>query len=139
MSEEELRYVVRYHEHAHAALHLGVDEKERIKGIRSGRFAASRLRGLTKVYTNIEPFLHEQLAQLVTYHVLKNLSQPEENEIVFRAAGRMLDIFNKLMQRQPSEYRVERYLNAPLERLNTTIRLIKNNLLWDNSNLGMRL
>ncbi|HNK15496.1 MAG TPA: hypothetical protein PKH05_16550 [Nitrospira sp.] len=41
----------------------------------------------------------------------------------------MLDIFNKLMQRQPSEYRVERYLNAPLERLNTTIRLIKNKSL----------
>lgn len=123
--EDDLQYIVRYHEHAHAALHLGVDEKERIKGIQGGRFTASRLRQLTKVYTNIEPFLHEHLAQLITYQVLKNLSQSGEDELVCRAASRMLDVFNKLMQRQPSAYRVERYLNVPLERLNVTIRLIK--------------
>lgn len=123
--EEDLRYVVRYHEHAHAAMHLAVNEKEELKGIQSGRFAASRLRQLTKVHTNIEPCLHDHLVQLVTYHALKNLSQSGEDEIVCKVAGRMLDVFTKLMQRQPSKYRVGHYLNVPLERLNVTIRLIK--------------
>ncbi len=123
--EEDLRYVVRYHEHAHAAIHLGVTETEWQKCLKNGRFSASQLRKHTKVYTNIEPFLHEHLAQLVTYHVLKNLSQSGAEEMVCKTAGRMLNVYSKLMQRQPFSYRVHQYLNVPLERLNTTIRLIK--------------
>ncbi len=69
--------------------------------------------------------MHEHLAQLVTYHVLKRVSESFAPEIVVNAAHRMLDVFNKLMRRQPASYRVDRYLGTPLTRLNGTIRLIK--------------
>ena len=56
---------------------------------------------------------------------LKKLSEDSEDRIVCKAAGRMLNIFNNLMRRQPREYRVEPYLEVPLERLRGTIQLIK--------------
>ena len=123
--EEDLEYVVRFHEHAHALIHLGVTEADRWEGLKNGRIAASRLKRLTTIYNQIDPFLHEHLAQLVTYQVLKKLSEDSEDHIVYKAAGRMLDIFNNLMRRQPRAYRVEPYLEVPLERLRGTIRLIK--------------
>ncbi len=126
---DDLRDVVSFHEYAHAAIHLGVTEKERIQGLTNGRFRASRLRQLTTLFRAMEPFLHEQLAQLVTYHVLMNLCQAAEDDMVRRTAHRLLDVFARLMQRQPSAYRVERYLSVPLERLRTTIHLIKEGAL----------
>lgn len=126
---DDLRDVVRFHEYAHAAIHLGVTKKERIQSLTNGRFRASRLRQLTTLFRAMEPFLHEQLAQLVTYHVLMNLCQAAEDDMVRRTAHRLLDVFAKLMQRQPSAYRVERYLSVPLEQLRTTIHLIKEGAL----------
>lgn len=121
----DLTYVIRYHEYAHAALHLGVIDEECLKAIQNKRFAKSLLQALTRTYVNIDPCLHEHIAQLVTYHVLRRLSQSPEHNIVVNAAHRMLVVFNKLMQRQPAHYRVARYLSTPLERLNLTIRLLK--------------
>lgn len=127
---DDLRDVVSFHEYAHAAIHLGVTEKERIQSLTNGRFRASRLRQLTTLFRAMEPFLHEQLAQLVTYHVLMNLCQGTEGDMVRRTAHRLLDVFAKLMQRQPSAYRVERYLSVPPERLRTTIRDQRRSPRW---------
>ncbi len=87
--EEDLEYVVRFHEHAHALIHLGVTEADRWEGLRNGRFAALRLKRLTTIYNQIDSSLHEHLAQLVTYQVLKKLSEDSEDHIVCKAAGRM--------------------------------------------------
>lgn len=121
----DLHYVIRFHEYAHAALHLGVSDAEQLKAIQDKRFTKARLQALTRIYMNIDPCLHEHVAQLVTYHALKRLSDSFEHEIVVNAAHRMLVSFNKLMHRQPAQYRVDRYLSTPLERLTLTIRLLK--------------
>ena len=123
--EWDLTYVTRYHEYAHAAIHLAVTAEDHLKAIHDKRSAKSRLRALTRSYSNISPCVHEHLTRLVTYHVLKRVSESFAPEIVVNAAHRMLDVFNKLMRRQPASYRVDCYLGTPHTRLNGTIRLIK--------------
>lgn len=127
--EDDLRDVVRFHEHAHAAIHLGVTEEEKTQSLLNGRYRASRLRQLTAVFTKIDPFLHEHLAQLVTYHALKTLSNNTGDNQVCRDADRMLDVFHRLMRRQPPAYQVDLYLEVPSERLKGTIRMIKEGAL----------
>lgn len=123
--EEDLAYIVRFHEHAHAAIHLGVTGGERTQGILNAKHARSQFQSLTKVFVGIEAFLQEQLAQLVTYHVLRMLCDTSQEEAVCEAAHRMLDVFSSLMRRQPSAYRVEPHLEVSLERLRGSIHLIR--------------
>lgn len=127
--EEDLTYIVRFHEHAHAAIHLGVTDGERAQGILNAKLARSQFQSLTKVFARIEPFLQEHLAQLVTYHVLRTLCDTSQEDVVCEAAHRMLDVFSKLMRRQPPAYRVEPYLEASLERLRGSIHLIRKGYL----------
>lgn len=127
--EDDLTHIVQFHEHAHAAIHLGVNDEERTKGILNAKFRRSRLQSLNKAFARIEPFLQEHLAQLVTYHVLRTLSDASQEEIVYKRAHRMLDVFSRLMRRQPPAYRIDPYLEVPLERLQGTIQLMRKEYL----------
>jgi hypothetical protein len=96
VSVEALRRVVEFHESAHAVVHLGRDAEGR--NFNTGAFKM--------VDGGVDPSpLHETLAQLLTYHCIKDI--PE-----------LLKCFEKLNQHQPSAYRKwENFTHVPLERI----------------------
>jgi hypothetical protein len=96
VSVNALRRVVEFHESAHAVVHLGRDADG--KNFNTGAFKM--------VDGGVDPSpLHETLAQLLTYHCIKDI--PE-----------LLKCFEKLNQHQPSAYRKwENFTHVPLERI----------------------
>jgi hypothetical protein len=93
---EALRRVVEFHESAHAVVHLGRDAEG--KNFNTGAFKM--------VDGGVDPSpLHETLAQLLTYHCIKDIPK-------------LLKCFEKLNQHQPSAYRKwENFIHVPLERI----------------------
>jgi hypothetical protein len=91
---EALRRVVEFHESAHAIVHLGRDADG--KNFNTGAFKM--------VDGGIDPSpLHETLAQLLTYHCIKDI--PE-----------LIKCFKKLNKFQPSAYRNwKNFTQVPLE------------------------
>jgi len=96
VSVNALRRVVEFHESAHAVVHLGRDAEGR--NFNTGAFK--------RVDGGVDPSpLHETLAQLLTYHCIKDF--PE-----------LLECFEELNQHQPSAYRKwENFTHVPLERI----------------------
>jgi len=96
VSIEALRRVVEFHESAHAVVHLGRDAEG--KNFNTGAFKM--------VDGGVYPSpLHETLAQLFTYHCIKDI--PE-----------LIKCFEKLNKFQPSAYRKwENFTHIPLERI----------------------
>jgi hypothetical protein len=96
VSVEALRRVVEFHESAHAVVHLGRDAEG--KNFNTGAFKM--------VDGGVDPSpLHETLAQLLTYHCIKDI--PE-----------LIDCFEKLDQHQPNAYRKwKNFTHIPLERI----------------------
>lgn len=125
-SESDLEWVVRYHEEAHAVVHLGVPWSQRLRALKEEDYRAARLDELTASWNAIEPDLNEQLAQLLAYHCLKDLAATKD---VADKADRMLDVFKKLMLRQPPCYNIRPYLEVSVDRLRVGLQLIKEGLL----------
>jgi hypothetical protein len=96
VSVEALRRVVEFHESAHAVVHLGRDAEG--KNFNTGAFKM--------VDGGVDPSpLHETLAQLLTYHCIKDI--PE-----------LIDCFEKLDQHQPNAYQKwKNFTNVPLEQI----------------------
>jgi hypothetical protein len=96
VSVEALRRVVEFHESAHAVVHLGRDAEG--KNFNTGAFKM--------VDGGVDPSpLHETLAQLLTYHCIKDI--PE-----------LIDCFEKLDQHQPNAYQKwKNFTHIPLERI----------------------
>ena len=96
VSVEVLRRVVEFHESAHAIIHLGRDAEG--KNFNTGAFKM--------VDGGIDPSpLHETLAQLLTYHCIKDI--PE-----------LIECFEKLNKFQPNAYRNwKNFTHIPLERI----------------------
>jgi len=96
VSVETLRRIVEFHESAHAIIHLGRDAEG--KNFNTGAFKM--------VDGGIDPSpLHETLAQLLTYHCIKDI--PE-----------LIECFEKLNKFQPSAYRNwKNFTHVPLERI----------------------
>ena len=96
VSVEALSRVVEFHESAHAIIHLGRDAEG--KNFNTGAFKM--------VDGGVDPSpLHETLAQLLTYHCIKDI--PE-----------LIDCFEKLDQHQPNAYQKwKNFTNVPLEQI----------------------
>ena len=96
VSVEALSRVVEFHESAHAIIHLGRDSEGR-------NFNTTAFK---MVDGGVDPSpLHETLAQLLTYHCIKDI--PE-----------LIECFEKLTKFQPSAYRKwENFTHIPLERI----------------------
>jgi len=100
VSAEALRRVVEFHESGHAVVHLGRDADG--KNFNTGAFEM--------VDGSDDPSpLHETLAQLLTYHCVKDV--PE-----------LFECFEKLDQRQPSAYKKwKNFTDVPLERIRNVL------------------
>jgi tetratricopeptide (TPR) repeat protein len=96
VSIEALRRVVEFHESAHAIVHLGRDAEG--KNFNTGAFKM--------VDSGADPSpLHETLAQLLTYHCVKDHLE-------------LLECFERLDKHQPNAYQNWRnFTDVPLERI----------------------
>ena len=126
---EVLQYVVRYHEQAHAIIHLGVNQQDRTRALADQDFRRQRLGELTSRFVKIDEDLGEHLAQLLTYHALLEVGNKLHELSLKSRFDSLLDVFEQLMNYQPAHYRVRPYLEVPRQRIVNTISLIKKGYL----------
>ena len=127
VSPDTIRYLVRVHEHAHAVFHLGVDQAK------SAELAASFLKDdktleretvaeLSAVFSAVDSYVHEQIAQLITWLVLVSLHEKAGSEPTKEACKRLQETFKKLMQRQPPQYRLDGLQHLDEKQLRSRLR-----------------
>lgn len=120
-----LRYVVHYHEQAHALVHLGTYRKQKDKALTNGDFLREQLRDVTARFHRIEEGLQECLAQLLAYHAVQRVGEKLRRIGEHDLAADFLTVFATLMKIQPPRYRVEQYLEVPAERIIGSIELLR--------------
>lgn len=125
----DLTRIVEYHEYAHAIIHLASSEDERIKALEDKAYIVEGLSHLTQGIQAISESVHEKLAQLITYHAILRLSRDTQNEITKKFAGNLMDSFEKLEKRQSERYQITHLKSVPLERIQLSIKLMKDGAL----------
>jgi hypothetical protein len=136
VSPDDLTQIVRLHEWAHALLHLGLEKADHISLLRDESQWAERLARLNTWFNALDANLHESLAQLLTLEGLRWLKDdatiPDAQVMIDRFAV----VFKRLMRRAPSAYQIDKYNNAPKNRIIGSVRLLKSGGLvgadaWD--------
>lgn len=136
VQEMRLRYVVRVHEWSHAAFHLAVApvtciDLERAKGQNESQAIDTYLETQSQAYTLVEEYVHEQLAQVLTYLVLGRLFDEAERGDEKNVCKSLQDLFEVLTRRQPCRYKLQKTLRdlerqVLSKRLGSVIPLLRN-------------
>jgi hypothetical protein len=129
VNPEHINIVVRLHEWAHAILHLGVAEDDRLKIVEDDSHWNIVLNASTKLFKEMEHGLHELLAQTLTLYCIQYLKQASRTDQGKDASGRIEYTFHHLASRQPPEYRIHDLLNVPRARILRSIGLLRNRFL----------
>jgi hypothetical protein len=124
--ERDLEFVVRLHEWAHALLHLGLPDAERLEVTEDESRWPIHLATATTWCQKTEPLLHERLAQLLTYHGLHGLLAEATAAEAKNALERMAYTFEELTRRSTAEYHIDHLIDVPKLRVVTSIGLLKN-------------
>jgi hypothetical protein len=122
---DDLKMIVRIHEWAHALVHLGMAEGERIELLKDDSKWACYRASADGVFAQIETTLHERLAQLITFHGIRSLQQAAKSSDGRAALARIEDVFDLLCKRQPAAYQIKKYQNLPKHRIIRSIRMLK--------------
>jgi hypothetical protein len=103
---DALEYIVRNHEWAHAVFHLGVDgetntllTKASLDG--NARVKSDTLSALTAGFLAVDSFVHEQIAQALTWLVLRKLHEDASLDDARRVCASLGKTFETLTRRQP--------------------------------------
>jgi hypothetical protein len=136
VSPEDLTQVVRLHEWAHALLHLGLQDADRMSVLRDDSQWAELLARLSTWFNALDANLHESLAQLLTREGLRWLRHEATIPEAQAKIDRIEVVFKQLMRRAPSAYQIDEYDSAPKNRIIGSVRLLKNGGLvgadaWD--------
>jgi hypothetical protein len=136
MREDDLTFVVQLHEWAHALVHIGLLEDDRLRVTRDDSLWPRCLEEATSIYEGLDPELHEPLAQLLTFHGLQNIQAAATVPEAKAALARIYGTFKDLMQRAPREYQINDYVQVPKHRIVQSMKLLKNQALngfyaWD--------
>lgn len=118
-----LEHIVRLHEYAHALVHIGITHEKDYEILsdvqKTGKTEwASFLQEWTGEYNTFDKYVHEQLAQLITLLLVRNLEP-------IGTAQRLEGLFVTLMEKQPNEY----ILNENMLKKATTAGLTRA-LIW---------
>jgi hypothetical protein len=124
-----VEYLVRIHEYAHAVFHLGVDHSTSVALAKAfldndpslERTTAS---GLTAVYSSVDTYVHEQIAQLITRLVLEELGAKASVEAAKITCAKLRETFEKLMRRQPPQYRIDNLQHLEPKQLKKRLRAL---------------
>lgn len=135
---ERVEYVVRLHEWGHAVFHLGVNQHksaELAKASLTNDPSMERLTAqeLTDTYRSVDPYVHEQIAQALSWLALEELRNKATIDKAKAACAKLSDTFGMLMRRQPSQYRLDslRHLGQDQlrRRVHDVIRLVRDEAL----------
>lgn len=122
----DLKMIVRVHEWAHALIHLGISETERGEIVKDDSKWPQYHASADEAFAQIEPTLHECIAQLLTFHAIRSLQQTAQTPEGRAALERIEGVFDRLSHRQPAEYHIEKYVALPKHRIVRSIRMLKN-------------
>ena len=135
VDKKRLEYIVRLHEWSHAAFHLTVTQEESGDLARSSveddqQAIDAHLAVLLRAYQSVEPYVHEQVAQVLTYLMLDRLVQEATLDEAEKACKSLQEIFQVLMSRQPRRYQLKKSLldldpQVLARRLRTIIPLLR--------------
>lgn len=125
----DLTLVVRLHEWAHALLHVGLTEGERLRITQDESLWPEYLARATAWFRALDAPLHERLAQLLTYHGLCSLQAEAELPEAEAALERIARVFDRLTRRAPSEYQIDNYTGVSRGRIVSSIRPLKSGTL----------
>jgi hypothetical protein len=119
---DSLEMIVRLHEYGHAIFHLGMTQAEStaMAGTPSNGQklrVADTLRIMTQTYQDVDPYVHEQVAQSVTKIALNDLRAGATMEQSRKWCDKVIEGFGKLMQRQPDAYRLDHLDHLTTEQL----------------------
>jgi hypothetical protein len=136
LREPDITLVVRLHEWAHALLHVGLLEEDRLRVTRDETLWPGTLAAATAAFHSLEPGLHERLAQLIVHHAMRSLRLAATLPQAQTALDRTAEAFEQLMQHAPSDYRIQKYAHVDREKIVTSIGLLKSRGLvglatWD--------
>jgi len=129
VNPEHLKIIVRLHEWAHAIIHLGVSEDDRLDILKDDSYWPVFFGESTDLFKQIDPELHELLAQALTLYCLQNLKADAKTDDGKKALNRIESTFHVLATRQPPEYQIDDLLDKPKERIIKSIGLLRNRWL----------
>jgi hypothetical protein len=136
LHQQDITLIVRLHEWAHALLHLGLPEEDRLRVTQNEALWPGTLAVATQAFQSLERGLHERLAQLIVYHVLRSLRSEASIPKAQIALERIAAAFEQLMRHAPCDYRIEKYTSVRREKILTSIALLRSGGLaglsaWD--------
>jgi hypothetical protein len=136
LGELDITRIVRLHEWAHALIHIGLSQGERLRVTGDEMLWPGLLALGTATFHRLDRGLHERLAQLIVYHGLQSQRSDAIVPEAQQALDRILAAFDMLAQHAPNDYRIERYTSVPRNRIVTSIGLLKDGGLvgfaaWD--------
>jgi len=134
--EDDLAFVVRLHEWNHALVHIGLLQADRLRVTADDSLWPSCLEEATTLFKELDPELHERLAQLLTSHGLRTMQALSTLPEAKATLERIADSLKKLTRRAPREYQIDEYVEVPKDRIVKSIRLLKSRSLvglstWD--------
>ena len=135
LRDGDVTFVVRLHEWAHALLHVGLVEAQRLRVTKDETSWSTAFVSATTEFRRLNG-VHEQLAQLIVHHGLQSLRSTPVNPEAKSALDRIAEAFENLMRRAPAEYRIEKYASVSRNKVVTSIGLVKDGGLtgfaaWD--------
>lgn len=102
----QITYIVELHEKAHAMVYQGIPNGISVDD--QNNYIASQ----KGILNNISPGIHEQLAQLITWHILQNGLHNAHNAEYREWYSNTLNVFDILESKQPRQYQISRRLKA---------------------------
>jgi hypothetical protein len=88
------------------------------------------LASATNIYQDVDDFVHEQIAQVITFLAIEGLRQDATMDESRRACSSLVEIFNELTSRQAPKYRLDDLSHLEIfrlrERLRDVVSLIRN-------------
>ena len=121
----DVTMTVRLHEWAHALIHVGLSEQDRLRVTQDESLWPDMLATATASFHRFDRGLHERLAQLLVHHGLRSMRAAATAPEAVAILDRRTRAFERLTQHSPTDYRIDRYLSLGRERIVESIYLLK--------------
>ena len=122
---QDITFLIRLHEWAHALLHLGLPEENRLRVTEDDKLWPETLAKATAAFHALESGLHERLAQLIVHHAVQSLRSEAKHLEAQKLLDRLAQTFQQLTQHAPNDYRIDKYTAVPRSKFVKSIELLK--------------
>jgi hypothetical protein len=122
---DDLRFVVRLHEWAHALFHVGLRDAERLEVARDESAWGGVVERESALWEATDHALRETIAQLITRNALTSLHASATESAARTALERITQAFETLTHRSPREYQIDDYSAVPWHRIVQAFAFLK--------------